>query len=162
MTFIKYFSWLNCLCGWWVQSCENLKKNQQTAAPLRKTKFTYIVYDHSKLQSFVINFLIKIIVINMQGKLSYFFFRPAGVKLIKPWKYLCNVPGITLIYCTPNILTVVFFFFGWYQKLVSLLKARLVTKFMLEFYNFSSLAVKKLTDDWNSTPGLAMRVSSNL
>lgn len=86
------------------------KKNQQTAAPLRKTKFTYIVYDHSKLQSFVINFLIKIIVINMQGKLSYFFFRPAGVKLIKPWKYLCNVPGITLIYCTPNILTVVFFF----------------------------------------------------
>lgn len=32
------------------------KTKKQTAPPLRKTKFTYIVYDHSKLQSFVINF----------------------------------------------------------------------------------------------------------
>lgn len=84
MTFINIFHDSIVCVGGGFNLAKIKKKTQQTAAPLRKTKFTYIVYDHSKLQSFVINFLIKIIVINMQGKLSYFFFRPAGVKLIKP------------------------------------------------------------------------------
>lgn len=57
----------------WVVGSILRKFKKKTNRPLRKTEFTYIVYDHSKLQSFVINFLIKIIVINMQGKLSYFF-----------------------------------------------------------------------------------------
>lgn len=73
MTFINIFHDSIVCVGGGFNLAKIKKKTQQTAAPLRKTKFTYIVYDHSKLQSFVINFLIKIIVINMQGKLSYFF-----------------------------------------------------------------------------------------